>query len=161
MASESAVMISHPSPAALKVINPVMKFLIGTPLAGQLRQQLMVLEFTGRKSGKPYSALVSSHHIDGATYALTNAPWKANFIDGPTVQMVHNRRTTTMKSEYIRDANVVADLSHRIATQYGAKRAQRSMGYQFRDSQTVPSLEDFLTTVGSNGIIAIRLTPAG
>lgn len=153
-------MISHPSPAALKVINPVMKFLIGTPFAGPLRQQMMVLDFTGRKSGKSYSVLVSSHHIDGATYALTNAPWKANFIGDPVVQMFHNRRTTSMRSEYIRDSDIVADISHRIATEYGAKRAQRSMGYQFSDANTVPSREDFFTTVAANGVVAIRLTPA-
>jgi hypothetical protein len=161
MSSEtSSVTIEHPSPAALKVINPIMRFLLGTPFSGPLRQQMMILNFKGRKSGKPYSVVLSAHHANGATYAITNAPWKANFVGGPTVELFHNRRTTTMRSEYIRDPEVVADLSHQLATKYGPKRAQRSMGLKFRDANAVPGRDDFLVNIRANGIVAIRMTPA-
>lgn len=46
--------------------------------------QFMVLSFTGRKTGRPYSIPLSAHLIDGQLYALTGNPWKQNFRDsGP------------------------------------------------------------------------------
>ena len=59
-----------------------MKLLLRTPFAGPARHQLMVVNFTGRKSGRHYSIPLSAHLIDGILYALTGATWKDNFRDG-------------------------------------------------------------------------------
>jgi len=41
MAEQSpAVTISHPPEAILRVVNPVLRFLLGTPLAGSARKQM-------------------------------------------------------------------------------------------------------------------------
>ena len=56
-----AVTISHPPEKLLRAINPAVKFLLGTPLGGGARRQMMVLNFTGRKSGRRYSVPVSAH----------------------------------------------------------------------------------------------------
>ncbi len=74
-----AVTISHPPAALLRAVNPLVGFLLGTPLAGPLRKQMMVVNVTGRKTGNRYSIPLSAHLIDGAIYALTSAPWKNNF----------------------------------------------------------------------------------
>ena len=62
MAEQSpAVFISHPPEALLRFVNPAMRFLLGTPLAGPARKQMMVVSFKGRKTGRPYSIPVSAH----------------------------------------------------------------------------------------------------
>ncbi len=75
----------------------------------------MVLNFTGRKSGRQFSVPVSAHQIDNTLYALASAGWTANFTDGANADVLHNGKTTPMRGELIRDPAAVADLCHRSA----------------------------------------------
>ena len=154
-----AVTISHPPEGLLRAVNPAVKFLLGTPLAGGLRRQMMVLNFTGRKSGRHYSIPVSAHRLDNALYALASAGWTANFRDGANAEVLWDGKKTTMRGELIRDTATVADLSRRCAESYGAKTAQRMMGLKFRDDR-VPTLEQFTEAAQRDGMRAVKLTPA-
>ena len=154
-----AVTISHPPRGILRAVNPAVKFLLGTPLAGGLRRQMMVLNFTGRKSGRQFSIPVSAHQIDNNLYALASAGWTANFSGGANAQVLHDGKTTTMRGELIRDPATVADISHRAAESYGPARAQRMMGLKFRDNR-VPTLAEFTEAATREGMRAVKLTPA-
>lgn len=161
MAEQSrAVTISHPPAGVLRAVNPALRFLLRTPLAGPMREQMMVVNVTGRKSGRRYSIPLSAHRIDGDLYAITSAAWKNNFRGGAVADVLHNGATTRMRGELIVDRAAVADLAHRCAESYGAKRAQRMMGLKFRD-QRVPTVEEFAQAIDREGIAAVRLTPAG
>jgi hypothetical protein len=153
-----AVTVSHPPPAVLKVVNPVLRLLLRTPLLGAAREQLMVISFKGRKSGRQYTIPVSAHRIDGNIYALTGAPWKGNFRDGAAAEVLLDGKTTTMQGELIHDRAAVADLYRRCSESYGVKRAERAMGMKFRGGQ-MPSLEDFSQAVQRDHLVAIRFTP--
>jgi hypothetical protein len=153
------ISISHPPDAFLRVVNPIIKLLLRTPLAGAARHQLMVVDFKGRKSGRPYSVVLTAHLIDGILYALTGATWKANFRDGAPAQVLHDGKTTAMHGELITDKALVADLYARCAESYGAKRAERAMGLGFRDHQ-MPTRDQFAEAVEELGLRAIRFTPA-
>jgi hypothetical protein len=158
MAEQSpAVTISHPPEAILRVVNPVLRFVLGTPLAGSARKQMMVLSFKGRKTGRPYSIPVSAHVIDNQLYALTAAPWKNNFRDGADAEVLHEGKRTPMRGEIITDPAVVADLTHRLAESYGVKRAQRMMGLGFRD-QRMPTLEEFTDAARRDRMAVVKLT---
>jgi hypothetical protein len=153
-----AVDVGHPPSAILRAVNPVLKSLLGTPLAGPLRKQLMVLNFTGRKSGKQFSLPVSAHVIDNDLYALAGANWKYNFKGGANAQVVYDGKTTEMRGELLPDGPAIADLYHRCAQSYGVKRAQRMMGLQFRDDR-IPSPEKFGEAIGRQKLVAIKFTP--
>jgi hypothetical protein len=155
--TEHATAVSHPPLALLKLVNPILRLLLRTPLAGPARDQLMVISFTGRKSGRQYTIPVSAHHIDNNLYALTGAAWKGNFRGGATAEVLHDGKTTTMHGEVIQDPAATADLFLRCAESYGAARAQRMMGLKFRDSQ-IPSLEDFTQAIERDHLVAIRFT---
>jgi len=160
MTEQSApISISHPPDAVLRVVNPILKLLLRTPFAGPARNQLMVVHFTGRKSGRAYSIPVSAHLIDGTLYAMAAATWKNNFRGGAAAQVLHNGKTTTMRGELITDKALVADLYSRTAESYGAKRAERAMGLGFRDHQ-MPTRDQFAEAVEQLGLRAIRFTPA-
>jgi hypothetical protein len=159
MAEDSfAVRPSHPPAAVLRVVNPLVGRLLRTPLAGSLRNQMMVVNVTGRKSGRRYSIPVSAHRIDGALYALTGAPWKNNFRDGAVAQVLHGGRTTAMRGELVTDPVAVGELSHRCAQSYGPKRAQSMMGLKFRDGG-IPSVEEFADAARRERFVAVRFTP--
>jgi hypothetical protein len=154
-----AVFAAHPPERLLRAVNPALKFLLRTPLAGAARKQLMVLNFKGRKSGNPYSIPVSAHHVDNTLYALAGAAWTKNFRNGAAAEVLHAGRTTPMHGELIEDPAVVAELSHRIAEAYGVKRAQRMMGLSFRDDR-IPTVEEFREAAERERLCAVKLTPA-
>ncbi len=153
-----AVDVGHPPSALLRLINPVLVVLLRTPLAGPARKQLMVLHFTGRKSGREFTIPVSAHVIDGDLYALAGAAWKANFKDGASAQVVYDGKTTAMRGELIRDRTLLPDLYLRCAQGYGVKRAQRMMGLNFRDPR-IPDREEFAEAIERLKLGAVRLTP--
>ena len=157
--NSNAITVSHPPEVFLRVVNPIIKLLLRTPLAGGARNQLMVVNFTGRKSGRHYSIPLSAHLIDGILYALSGATWKYNFRDGATSQVLHDGKTTTLRGELIEDKALVTDLYSRAAESYGAKRAERAMGLKFADHR-VPSHDDFAKAVDELHLTAIRFTPA-
>jgi hypothetical protein len=160
MAEQSyAIEAGHPPQSLLRVVNPILSFLLQTPLLGNLREQLMVLSFTGRKSGRPYSVPLSAHVIDKELYALTGAAWKQNFRGGAAALVVYDRKTTEMRGELIRDRATVSDLYKRCAESYGVERAQRMIGLKFRE-QRIPTLDDFAEAVDRMHLGAVRLTPA-
>ena len=151
---------SHPPEALLRlVVNPVLAGLLRTPFAGAALNQFMVVDFTGRKTGRPYSLVLSAHLIDGILYALSGATWKANFRGGAPAQVRHGGKTTAMRGELITDTAHVADLYARCAESYGVKRAERVMGIGFRDHQ-MPTRDQFAEAVEQLGLRAIRFTPA-
>lgn len=154
-----AVDAGHPPSAVLRVVNPILGFLLRTPLAGPARKQLMVLSFTGRKTGRPYSIPLSAHVIDGQLYALTGAGWKQNFRGGGPVQVEYDGKSTAMRGELIRDRGVVSDLLLRCAESYGVQRAQRMIGLKFRD-QRIPTRDEFAEAVDRLHLGAVRLSPA-
>ena len=156
----NAITVSHPPDALLRIVNPIMKLVLHTPFAGPARNQLMVVNFTGRKSGRHYSIPLSAHVIDGILYAMTGETWKNNFRDGVTAQVLHDGKTTTMRGELITDKAHVADLYARCAESYGVKRAERVMGIGFRDHQ-LPTRDQFAEAVDELKLRAIRFTPAG
>jgi hypothetical protein len=154
-----AITIGHPPDPLLRAVNPFLRSLLRTPLAGSLRKHLMVLTFKGRKSGRQYSIPVSAHWIDNELYAIAEAGWKINFRDGAPAEVLHNGKTTTMRGELVRDRAAVADLAHRCAESYGVKRAQTMMGLKFRDDR-IPTVEEFAEAADQLHMGAVRFTPA-
>ncbi len=158
MAKQShAITVSPPPRALVRVGNSLFRVLLRFPPLGSAAKDLMVVSFSGRKTGKQYSIPLSAHHIDGTLYAITGAPWKNNFRGGTTAQVLHSGKTTTMRGELIGEHATVADLAHRASQGYGAKRAQRLLGVKFRDPQ-VPSLEEFAEAVRREHLVAIRFS---
>ena len=155
----TAVGVSNPPEFVMRVVNRLVRVLLGTPLAGSLGKQLMVLKFRGRKSGRSYSIPVSAHRLDGALYALIAAPWKRNFRGGRDTAVLVDGATTAMRGELIEERAAVAELCLRCASAYGVKRAQRMMGLTFRDAR-IPTLAEFSAAVDEYGLAAIRFVPA-
>ena len=153
------VFVSHPPDGVLRVINPALKALLRTPLAGPARKSLMVLSFTGRKSGKQYSIPVSAHYIDGQLYALAGAAWTKNFRGGRAAEVLHDGKTTKVTGDLIDDPAKAADLFHRSAESYGVKKAQRAMGLGFREPR-IPTVEEFKEAAERDHLVAVLLTPS-
>lgn len=155
----ATIEMSHPPQALLSAVHPALRFALRVPGLGSSLKDFMVVEFTGRKSGRHFSVPVSAHYLDGDLYVILAGGWKHNFADGAPATVLHAGKKTPMHGLLIKEPGAVADIVHRVATGYGGKKAQRSMGLKF-GTHTVPSLEEFLEATKRLKIAAIRLTPA-
>jgi len=81
IAGAGEVIDAPPPRAALRVINPIVRLLLRTPLS-RLIEPLALLEFEGRRSGQPCQVVVGWHFIDDQPLVVTPAMWRANFRDG-------------------------------------------------------------------------------
>ena len=157
MADQSAaVEAAHPPEMLLRIMNPVLKVALKTPL-GALMGDFMLVAFTGRKSGKRYATPVSAHALDGMLHVVLETQWKYNFRDGADAQVSHRGKTRTMHGELITEPATVAGIADRIARSYSPKKAQRQMGLTFRDG-TYPTLAEWEESVRRVKIAAIKLT---
>ena len=70
-----------------RAINPAVKKILRSPLHGVLSQNTLLLEFTGRKSGRKLSTPVSYHLTDGIAHCFTRKSfvWWKNLNSGEPV----------------------------------------------------------------------------
>jgi hypothetical protein len=83
------VWMSPPPPiAVLSAMNLVAKPLLSSAFGKRMRG-VMLLEFNGRRSGKPIRVPVNYHQVDGVPMAFTDRPWRLNFEGGTPVKVTY------------------------------------------------------------------------
>jgi hypothetical protein len=89
----AAVRSEHPPEALMRhVVNPVMRRLLRSPLA-RWTGPLVLLEVTGRRTGRQFRIPVIGHWVDGVLHVSTDARWTANFEGGAGLSVVqHGKR---------------------------------------------------------------------
>lgn len=72
-----------------KIINPPVKALLKSPLHGVMSSNTLLLEFTGRKSGRALSTPISYHIKDNAAHCFTSKSfgWWRNLANGQSVTL--------------------------------------------------------------------------
>lgn len=94
-----------------RVINPPVIGLLRSPLHGLMSGNTMVLEFTGRRSGKALVTPVSYFVRDGRIHAFTGkaTAWWKNLTERPDVYLtIRGRRVRRRATVVIDDANAIA-----------------------------------------------------
>lgn len=78
---DSTVHIKESEPPALlfKITNPMIQFLLDSPLHGLLDSQIMLLRWRGHKSGREYTTPVGYKQDGNTLTVFTFSGWKANF----------------------------------------------------------------------------------
>jgi hypothetical protein len=98
------------------LVNPVVRSIASSP-AGRWTGELLVLEFTGRRSGRRLSVPVLARRHGGALYALTDAVWALNFTGEAPVRVASRGRRWTATGVLVTDqAEAAAVLRTAIAT---------------------------------------------
>ncbi len=82
------VQASHPPAAILKIVNPVGRFMLQSRLGRRMTRQA-VLRFKGRKTGTPYTIVVTWHELDGKAVIISSFPWRHNFKGGAPLVVRH------------------------------------------------------------------------
>ena len=103
----AAVRDALPPKAVGRVLNPVVRALLCTPLARRM-DGLALLTFTGRRSGRRYRVPVGWHEAEGVPVVLTPSAWRVNFSGGAAVTVRHRGRARQMIGRLVTDPNDVA-----------------------------------------------------
>jgi len=83
------VRLNPPPPTLMRLLNPLVHRVLSSRHLGSHIDRLMLLEFTGRRSGRRIRVPVALHLIDGVAMAFTHRPWRLNFTSGAPVTITH------------------------------------------------------------------------
>jgi len=113
-------MADSPAPFAkvFKAANTVVRPLLGSRLHGVLSGRLMLLEYTGAKTGRRYTFPVGYFTWDGGdVLAFSTAGWPARLRSAPPVRLLIRGRwhdaVPTVISDHNEKAGVLAEFARR------------------------------------------------
>lgn len=74
-------------PTIPPIVNSSMKLILRSPLHGMVSRSILLITFSGRRSGRSYTTPVSYSQADGKVYIFTHAEWWKNLRGGAPVQL--------------------------------------------------------------------------
>jgi deazaflavin-dependent oxidoreductase (nitroreductase family) len=91
--------------------NTLMVWLLRSPLHGLLSGNTMVINYTGRKSGKAYRLPVSYLRLDDTllTISFKNRTWWRNLRGGASVTVHLQGKDVSARAEVVEDDQAVVD----------------------------------------------------
>ena len=98
---------ARPPLVLIRMMNPILRVLLATR-AGRFIRPLALIEFAGRRSGRPYRVPVGWHRAGAEQLVFTPAPWRINFAGGAAVTVHHLGRRQAMHATLDADPSSVA-----------------------------------------------------
>jgi hypothetical protein len=99
----------------LRRLNPVMLWILRSPLHGLLSAQILVLQYRGRKSGKVYTIPLSYVTLGGQVHCVTRTTaWWKSVVDTPAVTIWLRGRPLTVSAERLPSASPDARTAFRM-----------------------------------------------
>ncbi len=129
-----------PPRALSTVVNPALRVLLRSPLAGRLPGGLILVRFSGRKTGREYELPVGIHDVDGRPAVLSNSRWRENFRGGAPVSIVQGGVIRTGTGTLVDEPDAAAAIALGLLREYGPEQAPR-MGLRIEPGHE-PTVED-------------------
>jgi deazaflavin-dependent oxidoreductase (nitroreductase family) len=156
----AGVRSSVPSPRVLRVIKPFVSMILRSLLHRLLSSRVLLLTFTGRKTGKEFTIPVG-YTREGETLTLfSSRGWWKNLRGGAPVAARLRGRRRTGRAEVIEDRAAALAAAERVVARYGAKDAGRRIGLALDDTSP-PSHDDLAAAMEGHAVIRLSLDPEG
>ncbi|MFC7491588.1 MULTISPECIES: nitroreductase/quinone reductase family protein [unclassified Knoellia] len=136
-------------------MNPVARRMVGRGAAGD---QLVILHFTGRRSGRRYDVPTGYRAIDGSLSVFTSSGWRHNFKMSQVIEVTTHGQRRQMRAELVEDPDTVADTYWRLIDKHGVKWADRHLGIRI-NTRHAPSRAELKEMVQRSGLSVLLLTP--
>jgi hypothetical protein len=159
-AAAPAVERSHPPTKVIRAVNPVLRAVLSSRLHAPISGQLLVLHFTGRRTGRRYSLPVGYRDVSGRMAVLTNSGWRVNFRGGADVQLTLRGRRRPARATLVEDPGEVARVYRDLIEEAGVARAQRRLGIRINVDR-VPTQEELEEAAGRHGLSIVYLDVGG
>ena len=88
-------------PFIFRLLNPIMKMILKSPIHSIVSDRIMIITFTGLKTGIEYSTPVSYLQEDQTVYCFTHGRWWMNLKGGAVVRLRIRGREFEGKTEPI------------------------------------------------------------
>jgi hypothetical protein len=137
----------------MRVGNVFMRPLLRSRV-GRKIDDLALLTFTGRKSGRGYTIPVAYHVLDGSGVVLTSHAWKANLRGGADVEVVHHGERIAMRAEVVEDPHEVARIYGALLRRVGAAKAKLSVGLELAGKR-LPTDEEIEEAIGGRRVAVL------
>ena len=141
------------------IINPVVKFVLRSPLHGLMSRNTVLLEFTGRKSGNTYCTPVSYHTANNRVHCFTdkNNRWWRNLVKAEAVELtLRGRRITGRPTVLPSGTEEVQNALHDLLLVSPRDATHAGVGF---DSNGQPIAADIVRA--SKGLVLISIeTPS-
>jgi deazaflavin-dependent oxidoreductase (nitroreductase family) len=132
-----------------------MKLVLRSPLHGAVSKSVLLITFTGRKSGKTYTTPVSYSQHDGQVYVFTHAAWWKNLRSGaPVTLRIRGRELHGLAAPVAEDKGAIA--AGLMAHLRKVPSDARYYGVTF-DDQGNPRAEEVAQAVQTVVMIPIQL----
>ncbi len=97
------------TPTVPPIVNSTMKFILRSPMHGMVSNSILLITFTGRKSGKTYSTPVSYSQHDDEVVVFTHATWWKNLRSGTPVSLrIQGRELQGLPEPVAEDKQAIA-----------------------------------------------------
>jgi hypothetical protein len=138
---------AHPPPNVLRIINPVFRTLLKSPLSPIVPGHLVLLKFKGRRSGRDYEIVTGWHEVDGQHLVFSPARWPVNFEGGAPAEVVRGRTRRRGTGTLVRSPEEIAPKLDKAVAQAG----DRNIGMKVSASHTITP--DDVRAVGRKMIV--------
>ena len=145
-----------PPQAVVRVANPIMGWLLGSPLHGLVDKHFMLLRFRGRRTGRAYVVAVGRQTIYGRPGALTNSGWRVNFRGGAPVGVTLEGELRRGHAELTEDPEEVARVCANLIEEYGPEQAGRRLGIRINVDRT-PTHEELVDAIARSRLSTITI----
>lgn len=133
----SVVRDARPPAAVIRILNPLMRALLGSRLARRMRG-FALLEFSGCRSGRSYRVPVGWHDAGGQAIVVTPASWRANFADGRSATVHHHGQVQSMTGTLVTDA---VEVARAVQTLLDEGTAPRQLGLRMPNGHRITPSE--------------------
>jgi len=147
-----------PPVALIKMLNPLARFMLRSPLHGMIDASVLLLHVTGRKTGRQYDIPVGYVDMDGKLIVVTPSLWRVNLRGGADVEVTWRGQRRPMHALLEEDPAAVAVSYQAMIARLGWRAAQRQLGISTSDGQ-LPTVLDFKNAASEYGWSVITLTP--
>lgn len=139
---------------AMKVANTLVAGLLRSPLHGVLSGTVLLLTFTGRKSGKVYTTPVSYLGERGDLWVYTPSPWWKNLQGGAPVLVLVQGQKLEGTVSVVTSTEEVAEGIQTFFDRKGLKSA-REIGLKV-DPARQPTRDELLSMARNRVIVRIK-----
>lgn len=152
---ERAVERRHPPRLLIRAINPLVRRLARRGVGGD---EVLVLHYDGRRTGKRYDVPTGYHVLDGVPTCFTNSGWRHNFRGGRDIEVTLRGRRHPARATLVEDPDTVAQVYQELIDQLGWERAQRRLGIRI-NVRRVPTVDELRDEIGRSGLSLVRIEP--
>lgn len=153
---ERGIKSTVPSKRVLRTINPFVSMILRSPLHRLLSGQVLLLTFTGRKTGKLYTIPVNYTREDDTLILFSSRSWWKNLRGGASVVVHLQGRGQAGRAEVIEDRAAVLEAAEYLIEKYGLTEAGRRTGLAL-DISPPPTPEELAVAMEERVVVRIIL----